>query len=141
MTQAFDELPRFEQLPIERNLPPESAWGVFGPRDELGCLNLLSPEGVVEAARLVRSGKIFRLGAKIGFAEPPLFQRAQVIHRHVRLGAHVQDDLIDNYNTQEGSQGGVASPANALAIKWLLASSQPRKEPHSPWTLSPATAP
>lgn len=104
MTQAFNELPRFDQLPIERTLPPESAWGVFGPQDELGCLNLLSPEGVVEAARLVRSGKIFRLDAKIGFAEPPLFQRAQVIHRHVRLGGHVQDDLIDNYNTQEGSQ-------------------------------------
>jgi len=45
---------------------------VFGENEELGCLNFLTPEGLVDAARLVRSGKIFRLDAKIGFAKPSL---------------------------------------------------------------------
>jgi hypothetical protein len=37
--------------------------------DALGCLNFLTPEGVVEAARLVKSGKVFRLDSQMGFAQ------------------------------------------------------------------------
>jgi len=34
-----------------------SNWGRFGPRDQLGTLNLITPEKRVAAARLVRSGR------------------------------------------------------------------------------------
>jgi kynurenine formamidase len=100
----LNKLPTFDQLPVRRGAPAESAWGVFGDDDELGCLNFLTPEGLVEAARLVQAGKIFRLDAKVGFAKPPLFGRAAVAHKIVNLGPLAHDDLLDSFNTQEGSQ-------------------------------------
>ena len=104
MKNTFNSIPTFDQLPAVQGAPPESSWGVFGPDDELGCLNFLTPEGVVEAARLVRSGEVFRLDAKVGFASPPLFGRAKVEHKILKLGTIAHDDLLNNYNTQEGSQ-------------------------------------
>jgi len=100
----FEKIPTFDQLPISNDAPPESNWGVFGKDDELGCLNFLTPENLVAAARLVQTGKIFRLDAKIGFAKPPLFGRASVDHQIVKLGPFAHDDLFNNYNTQESSQ-------------------------------------
>lgn len=100
----WDAIPSFDQLPVKKDAPPESSWGVFGDDDQFGCLNFLTPQGVVEAAGLVRTGTVFRLDAKIGFAKPPLFGRAAVGHKVVPLAPFANDDLIDNYNTQEGSQ-------------------------------------
>ena len=39
-----------------------SNWGRWGADDERGTLNLITPDCVVEAARLVRTGKTFALG-------------------------------------------------------------------------------
>ncbi|MBI1726592.1 MAG: cyclase family protein, partial [Candidatus Rokubacteria bacterium] len=36
-------------------------WGKWGPDDELGVLNYIRPEDIVNAAKLVRKGKVFRL--------------------------------------------------------------------------------
>ncbi len=84
-------------------MPADCSWGVFGDDDALGCLNFLSAEGVVEAAGLVKSGKVFRLDAKMGFAKPPLFGRAPAEHRVSPLAPMANDDFV-NFNTQEGSQ-------------------------------------
>jgi hypothetical protein len=100
----LNSLPSFDQLPVRKDAPAESSWGVFGDEDALGCLNFLTPAGVVDAAQLVRSGKVFRLDAKIGFAKPPLFGRAAVVHTVSPLGPAANDDLLDRFNTQEGSQ-------------------------------------
>jgi kynurenine formamidase len=100
----FDSLPRFDQLPVKEGAPPDSSWGVFDDGDELGCLNFLTPEGVVAAAKLVKKGKVFRLDAKIGYAKPPLFGRPPFVHDIVNLSPTAHDDLLNAYNTQEGSQ-------------------------------------
>ena len=100
----WSKIPSFDQLPVKQGAPPESSWGVFGDDDQFGCLNFLTPQGVVDAARLVQTGKVFRLDAKIGFAKPPLFGRAAVTHKVVPLAPFANDDLVDNFNTQEGSQ-------------------------------------
>lgn len=100
----LNQIPSFDELPVRKDAPPESSWGVFGDNDALGCLNFLTPSGVVEAARLVQTGKVFRLDAKIGFATPPLFGRAAVGHSVSPLGPMANDDLLDRFNTQEGSQ-------------------------------------
>jgi hypothetical protein len=50
---------------------------------------------------------VFRLDAPIGYSEPTLFGRTPVKHRIVELfdaQLPALDDIIDNYNTQEGSQ-------------------------------------
>jgi kynurenine formamidase len=99
-----DDIPSFDELPGKEGAPAESTWGVFGDDDGIGCLNFLTPEGVVAAARLVRAGKVFRLDAKLGFADPPLFGRGAMTHRIVPLGPLANDDVLDGYNTQSGSQ-------------------------------------
>ena len=96
-------IPAFDELPVRKDAPAESSWGVF--EDEaLGCLNFLTADGVVEAARLVQSGKVSRLDARIGFATPTLFGRAAVTHTVIPLGPLAHDDMLDRFNTQEGSQ-------------------------------------
>jgi kynurenine formamidase len=97
------KIPTFEELPIRKDLPADCSWGVFGDNDPLGCLNFLTPEGVVEAAGLVKSGKVFRLDARMGFAKPPLFGRAPAEHRVSPLAPMANDDFV-HFNTQEGSQ-------------------------------------
>jgi kynurenine formamidase len=39
-----------------------SNWGRWGADDELGCLNFVTPEVRIEAAKLVKTGKIFNCG-------------------------------------------------------------------------------
>jgi kynurenine formamidase len=39
-----------------------SNWGRWGPDDQIGTLNFITPEDVVAASRLVRKGKVFALG-------------------------------------------------------------------------------
>jgi kynurenine formamidase len=43
----------------------QTFWGRWGPDDEVGMLNLVSEAEVVEAARLVRTGKTFTLGLRV----------------------------------------------------------------------------
>jgi kynurenine formamidase len=103
----YDSIPRFAELPIKRGAPPECSWGVFGDDDELGCLNFLSADGIIEAARMVRTGRVFRLDTPINYAKPPLFNRNPARHTILsfeQYGLLGHDDSIDNYNTQEGSQ-------------------------------------
>jgi kynurenine formamidase len=97
------KIPTFDELPIRKDLPPECSWGVFGDNDPFGCLNFLTPEGVVTAAGLVKNGKVFRLDASMGFAKPPLFGRAPAEHTVVPLGPMANDDFV-HFNTQESSQ-------------------------------------
>jgi len=39
----WDKIPTFDQLPVKKDAPAESSWGVFGDDDQFGCLNFLSP--------------------------------------------------------------------------------------------------
>ncbi|MGH8011705.1 MAG: cyclase family protein, partial [Candidatus Binataceae bacterium] len=103
----FNKLPRFSELPIKKGAPADCNWGVFGDDDEVGCVNFLTEEGVVAAARLVQKGKVFRLDTPINYASPPLFEREPVKHTKKSFESHGllgYDDVLDAYNTQEGSQ-------------------------------------
>jgi kynurenine formamidase len=112
----FNQIPKFSQLPIKPGAPADSSWGVFGDDDQIGCLNFLTEEGVLEAARLVRKGKVFRLDTPINYANPPLFGRDPAKHvfkSYAHLGVPAFDDVLDSYNTQEGSQwDGLAHVGN-----------------------------
>lgn len=103
----FNKIPKFSQLPVRPGAPADSNWGVFGDDDEVGCVNFLTEDGVVEAAKLVRKGKVFRLDTPVNYASPPLFDREPVQHTKKSfesLGLLGFDDVLDQYNTQEGSQ-------------------------------------
>ncbi len=45
-------------------------WGRWGDADELGTLNLITPEKVAQAAGLVRDGRVFPLGVDFGSSGP-----------------------------------------------------------------------
>jgi len=98
------KLPAFSELPVTEGAPADSSWGVWGENDGIGTLNLLTPEGVVEAAQLVQRGAVFRLDQPIGYAQPPLFNRTPFVHTVVPHRRFANDDRLDAYNTQEGSQ-------------------------------------
>lgn len=97
-------LPDFDELPIDPKYPPHSAWGVFGNDDQIGTLNLLTPERVAAAAKLVRTGQIFPMNWELEQPSPPLFNRAALGHTIIRRRKNVFDDVYENFNTQSSSQ-------------------------------------
>ena len=50
---SWNNLPSFKELPSYNNFPG-CAWGVWGEGDELGTVNLLTPEVVNEAAKEIK---------------------------------------------------------------------------------------
>jgi hypothetical protein len=68
-------LPSYDELPVKPGAPAGSSWGLWGDDDTLGCLNLMTPERVREAARLIRRGQAFPLDWNLGLPDPPFFGR------------------------------------------------------------------
>ena len=101
----MSDLPAYHDLPRRAGLP--ASWGVW--RDEgtdvFGCLNMLTPERIVEAARLVRRGAVFALNWDMRLPDPPLFDRRPFEHE-VTGGATgtSHDDVLHGWNTQSSSQ-------------------------------------
>src|SRR6516225_1339268 len=98
------DLPSYDQLPIREGAPAGAAWGVFGDDDQLGTVNLLTPERVLQAANFVRSGRVFALNLPIDVPDPPLFTRGK--HHHVikHFANYILDDYLDNFYPQASSQ-------------------------------------
>ncbi len=98
-------LPSYAQLPVKAGAPEGSAWGLFGDDDQLGTLNLLTPERVATAAKLARKGAVFALNLRIDEPNPPLFGREAPRHTIIDLGGGVaRDDYLDNFYPQAASQ-------------------------------------
>ena len=51
--------------------PPGSNWGDFGPEDQLGRMNLLTPERRLAALREVREGRVFSLSLPLDYPGGP----------------------------------------------------------------------
>jgi kynurenine formamidase len=98
------KLPKFSQLPIKPGAPKGSAWGVFGDNDQLGTINLLTPERVREATTSVRSGRVFALNLPINIPDPPIFGRGKHSHEIVSLTSFMLDDSLNNFYPQASSQ-------------------------------------
>jgi kynurenine formamidase len=98
-----ERLPSYKELLTREGAPPGSAWGLFGADDQVGCVNLMTPEKAVEAARLVRTGKSFALNWEFELPNPALFRRGNLRHTITGQGAG-RDDIIDNFYPQASSQ-------------------------------------
>jgi kynurenine formamidase len=63
-------------------------WGRWGPDDEIGTLNYITPERIAAASRLVTEGKVFALGIPLGRQGPQSGTRARFnpIHTMFRDG-------------------------------------------------------
>jgi hypothetical protein len=54
------DLPSWKNMPAVKGMPHGTAWGLFdkdGVPDEVGTLNLLTPEVVLEAKKEIKTGK------------------------------------------------------------------------------------
>jgi kynurenine formamidase len=99
------ELPSYDELP-PAPLGGRSAWGAFGKNDQVGLINLMTPERAVAAAALVRRGAVFPLNAPVDAFEPAIADgrgvpRHRVLHAKGTIGF---DDVHDNFYPQGSSQ-------------------------------------
>ena len=54
------DLPDFKDMPPVKGMPQGCAWGLFdknGKRDQVGKLNLLTPEVALEAKKEIQTGE------------------------------------------------------------------------------------
>ncbi|KZS89845.1 hypothetical protein SISNIDRAFT_458521 [Sistotremastrum niveocremeum HHB9708] len=95
-------LPTFDELPKFRNFTG-CAWQVWGSDDQLGTINLLTPDVVQRAAKEeIRTGKSVALNWPINFPSKPLFGRQPPEIKILDRG-FARDDEI-HLNTQSGTQ-------------------------------------
>jgi kynurenine formamidase len=98
-------LPNYDELPRRAGLP--ASWGLWGAEgtDMFGCLNMLTPERVVEGARLVQRGAVFALNWSMRLPDPPLFGRQGFEHEVTGSESGTShDDVLHKWNTQSSSQ-------------------------------------
>ncbi|KAF2500605.1 hypothetical protein BU16DRAFT_602621 [Lophium mytilinum] len=97
--------PSFDQLPLRKGDPPYSAWGLYGLDDQLGTLNLLTPEVVKEATSEVKTGFRIGLDSPINYLTPPSHGRLPLKHNIFSSNPPTtfHDDSIE-MNTQISSQ-------------------------------------
>lgn len=63
-SSAPDRLPGYDELAVIEKTGARHAWGVFGADDELGTLNVITPEVVAAAAREVAAGEVVNYGGR-----------------------------------------------------------------------------
>ncbi|KAJ5593901.1 uncharacterized protein N7459_000109 [Penicillium hispanicum] len=94
----------FEALPLDSKGPPGNAWGRFGRNDELGTLNLLTPEVIVEAAREIRTGVRISLDWPLSMPTYPSFNRNPFKQELVLKAPNCIYDDILSFNSQGSTQ-------------------------------------
>jgi hypothetical protein len=97
--------PPFSSLPLDPNGPPGNAWGLYGDNDQLGALNLLTPEVVAQAAASeIKTGQRVSLDWHMNKPSFPSFGREPFEHTMVNKAPRsVNDDRL-KFNTQGSSQ-------------------------------------
>ena len=98
-------LPAYRDLPASPDAPPGSSWGVWGPDDVLGCLNLLTDEVVLRGLQAARRGRVFSLNLPLDEPSPPLSGRSAFRHDVQWVGdGMAHDEELHGLNTQSSSQ-------------------------------------
>lgn len=96
-----------------------SNWGKWGPDDQLGTLNYITPEKVVEAAKLVKQGKVFSLAIPFDDKGPQTgsFGRFNPIHFMLQDGADVAVGAQDHLPNIRYTDDAVTMPLQC-ATQW-----------------------
>src|SRR5438309_11193301 len=117
-------MPKLTKNDVVKKAEELKNWGKWGPDDELGVLNYITPQDIVNAARLVKRGKVFRLGLELDENGPqrgifggrwnPLHQMLATVtdavagKHDVTPGLRYADDAI-NLPTQAATRSGTRS--------------------------------
>lgn len=105
MTSAQGNAPiPFDALPLDPSGPRGNAWGRFGPDDELGTLNLLTPYVIVEAVKEIRTGVRISLDWPLSMPTYPSFNRNPFKQELVLRDPNCIYDDILSFNSQGSTQ-------------------------------------
>ncbi|KAK5202996.1 hypothetical protein LTR96_011115 [Exophiala xenobiotica] len=96
--------PGFDELPLDNSGPPGNAWGLFGKDDQLGRLNLLTPDTVKAAASEIQQGIRVSLDWPIDKPTFPAFKRPRFQHQLINLAPRAINDDMLTFNTQCSTQ-------------------------------------
>src|SRR5437870_4006335 len=95
----------YADLLARTDAPAGSCWGIFGADDEIGSVNHLTPECVLEAARSVVRGALFNLDYPVNKFNPPLSTTRGLAKHTIFQPSHLgRDDYLDNFYLQSTSQ-------------------------------------
>ncbi|PYH36995.1 uncharacterized protein BO87DRAFT_423329 [Aspergillus neoniger CBS 115656] len=99
-------LPTFDNLPLDPNGPPGNAWGLFGPaNNDLGMLNLLTPETVRQAAtEEIRDGVRISLDLPLNRVRHSSFNRKPFVQELINKAPRFVNDDVLTFNTQTSTQ-------------------------------------
>ncbi len=111
-------LPDFDELPLLEGLNLRHAWGVFGPDDQLGTINLLTPERIRAATDLVRSGEVVSLTLPVTAFDPPFYGRDAIGHTVFRVDRNYWDDRLDSFLPQGSSHWDGLRHMQAREFGW-----------------------
>ena len=98
------DYPTYAQLPVFESTGAHHAWHVFGPGDEIGCLNWLTPESVRSAAAEVTAGDVINLSLPLTIPDPPMVGSRRPMSHHVTRSRLGRDDWLDSFYPQCSSQ-------------------------------------
>lgn len=98
------EKPSFDSLPLRKDGPRGNAWGLFGDDDQLGMLNLLTPETIAEAAKEIKEGVRVSTDLRLDRMSVPCFGRLPFEHKIKNKAPRIINDDTVIFNTQVGSQ-------------------------------------
>src|SRR5207302_3552205 len=96
-------IPRYSALPVFEKTGDAHAWDVWGRGDQLGTINLLTPERVLEATRLVKRGKVINLNLPLNLPGPAFGSR-RVYEHHIDVRRGGRDDYLDGFFLQCSTQ-------------------------------------
>lgn len=105
---SVSAIPDFDKIPAVPGMPHGYAWKVWGEGDQLGTLNLLTPEVVARAAQEnIRTGDRVQIDWGLDSVDVPANQRKHFHHELIylkeKLGVYATDDEV-HLNTQTSSQ-------------------------------------
>ncbi|CAI7676232.1 unnamed protein product [Penicillium pancosmium] len=96
--------PTFDSLPLHPDGPPGNAWGLFGDKDQMGMLNLLTSENTAAAAKEIVEGVRVSTDWPLNSMATPCFGRAAFQHTIKNKAPRPVNDDILVLNTQSSSQ-------------------------------------
>ncbi len=98
-------LPAYRDLPSADPIAARHAWGVFGADDQLGRVNLLTPERVRAACREARTGAVHNLCLPLTLPDPPWEPgRTRLRHEVFAVDRNTLDDRLEGFYLQASTQ-------------------------------------
>lgn len=98
------EVLTYWELPTLPDSDERHAWDVWGRHDQLGTLNFIDSDKVVQACSSVVTGQVIPLGLPLDEPAPGLFPARRYFKHTMIKGAHGWDDRLDGFYPQFSTQ-------------------------------------